>query len=137
MRTGPALLLSAVILAISTIGAARLARTPSELAHVLAAVLVAGGIVAVAALTPTHNYSRRALLGAGAILAACTALPLVLVEHPETWLRQNPMVLSNFWIWMMVVGIPYPKARSWCMSARAFLVAAAILGGASVVATLW
>lgn len=137
MKDRTALLLSAVVFAVCILGASSLARTPSSLGHALAAVLVAGGVLTAAALTPARAYSRPALLGAGAILAACTALPLLLVADTGAWLRQTPAILGYFWLWLMILGMPSPGARRFCASPRILLLSAAALGAGTVVATLW
>ena len=137
MSTRMALGLSALLYAVCTAGAAFLARRPSSLAHVAAAVLVAAAIVGSAALTPARTFSRRVLVEAGAILAACMALPLAFVQDPAAWLRQSPSLLGYFWLWLMILGLPSGGGRGWCASPRLILLAAAVLGGATVATALW
>ena len=136
MKTGP-LLLSALACLVATLGSAWLARVPSGLAHAGAALLMAAGILSTAALTPAHTFSRRALLGAGGILALCMALPLAWAADPSAWLRETPALLGYLWVWMFCLGLPYPRARAWCISTPALLAAAALLGGGVVASALW
>ena len=130
MSTRTALGLSALLFAGCTAGASRLA-------HLAAAVLVVGGIVGSAALTPARIFSRRVLLEAGGVLAACMVLPLAFVPDPAAWLRQSPSLLGYFWLWLMLLGLPSGGGRGWCASPRLLLLAAAILGGATVASALW
>jgi len=132
------LLFSALIFCLATMGSAWLARMPSPGAHAGAALLAGGAILVSAALTPTRTFSRRALLGAGAILAACVLLPLVWVADPVAWLRKTPTMLGYLWVWLFLLGMPYPVAHRWCRSAWALLLSAALLGSGTVAAAaLW
>ena len=137
MRSRNTLLLSALVYLASSLAAAVLARTPSTLAHVLAAVVSVCGILGTARLCPAGNFPRWALVGAGAIFAACLMLPLAFVADRAAWLRQLPVIVSYFWLWMMMLGLPAGRTRRWCHSPRLLLLAAAILGGGVVATSLW
>ena len=139
MKPRNAFLISALIYLVATLGAARLARVPTDLAHGLAAALVAGCIVLSAAIMPARTYSRRALLGAGGILAACMVLPLFFVADPADWLRQTPAIMGYLWLWMMLLGLSSssPSRRAWCTSSLVVVLASAILGGGVVLSALW
>jgi hypothetical protein len=100
-------------------------------------LLAAIGLLATAALTPARTFSRPALLGAGGILALCMALPLAFVASPSAWIREIPGMLGYVWMWMICLGLPYPRARAWCVSTPALLAAAALLGGGVVASALW
>lgn len=128
---------SALAMAVATLGSAWLARQASSLAHASVVLLVAVSLLATASLTPTSTFSRPALLGAGAILAACLTIPLALVVDPASWLRQVPALLGTVWLWLYCLGLPYPRARAWCVSTPALLAAATLLGGGVVASALW
>lgn len=131
------LLGSALIFCVCTLGTAWLARMPSHVAQGGAALLATAAILAAAVLTPARTFSRAALLGAGAILASCLLLPLAWVADPAAWLRQAPALLGYLWIWMFLLGRPYPGSRGWCTSSWALLLTAILLGGGTVAAALW
>jgi hypothetical protein len=126
-----------LIFCLCTLGTAWLARMPSALAQAGAALLATAAILAAAALTPARTFSRPALLGAGAILASCLLLPMAWVADPAAWLRQTPALLGYLWVWMFLLGRPYPGARAWCTSSWALLTTATVLGGGTVAVALW
>ena len=125
------LLGSALLYAGSTLGASSLARLDHPLALAAAVVLSAGAVLGTAALVPTGAFSRRALLGAGAILTAWMVLPLAFTADPAAWVRDVPTMTGYSWLWLAVLGLPYGRSRAWCMSTRVLLITAAVLGGAS------
>jgi len=131
-----AFLVSAVVYLVAVLAVARLARIPSTPAHVLAAVLMAGGIVVSAALTPRGPYRRLALVAAGLVLAASMTLPLAFVDDPGAWLRKSPSILGYLWVWMMLLSLPSPSERRWCTSSQALLLASALLAGGVVLSAL-
>jgi hypothetical protein len=136
MKNRNALLVSAVAYLVAVLAVARLARIPSTPAHVLAAVLMAAGIVVSAALTPRGPYTRRALVAAGLVLAASMTVPLAFVDDPAAWLRKTPSILGYLWVWMMILGLPSSSERRWCLSSPALLLASALLGGSVVLSAL-
>ena len=138
MKDRNAYLVSALVYLGAVLVVARLARIPSTPAHVLAALLMAGGIVVSAALIPRGPYRRRALVAAGVVLAASMTLPLAFVDDPAAWLRKTPSILGYLWVWMMLLGLSSPSAaRRWCASTVALLLASALLGGGVVLSALW
>lgn len=137
MGTRMRFLVSALIYLACTLGSVRLVRVPSELALFAAGLLAAAGIVSTAALIPASTFPRRALVGAGTILAACTLAPLAFVADGSAWLREAPATLGYLWLWMFCLGLPYPVSRTWCRSTAVLLIAAALLGGGVIASALW